>query len=873
MPEHDLQRAQPLLIRHCTKTLGGSLRTSVVEGDDSALVQGLKRDLEASGADKAKTDKFLELCNRLNTQSGKPGVPSLPPRVRTGLLRLLRKLASTGRPVGGSSIISQLGVLQPAYPVAAAPLQQQQQLPYPYLGNTAGGQYASQQHASHSQPHYAQQHPQQQQHPLPPPRPPQRQNSATSFNGSVSGLGGAGLVRPTSVITPSEMGDDPAVLMGEVSRMSIPGGLAEGDFFDRRNFSAASAGLGGGAGVGGGAAVDALVAAGSGTRAPSQPQLVQGVLYAARGVSSALLQWAEEGGDAGSGFRLRPDALAAVGPGRAALVAVLTELGWAYRRVRAAAQASGHGSASVREALGSALNAELGDFFKLLALLEAQAGCPLPTPGDVASAGGSGGGGGQYLTLIRLRAWLAEPTLRMRHLAALAEMTELLEGGALADAVHEYSLHGDPFVRNYVGRLLRQVCVPLYGMIRSWVLQGELNDPYDEFFVVPVPPPAATAAAAADGLGAPAPVDVWRSSYAVDQERLPRFIEEGLARRILRAGKAIHYLKMTCDDERWVLRRADEWAAARRGLDAGGEGEGSAEEQLAGLESLVGSAVRSVDERLLSVLWGRHRLRAHWAAIRRFVLLGQGDWVTAFLDLVDADGVQPVLATLLRLRAEMGHFATNLQLYIQFDVMEASWQDFYSRAASCADLDSLIAAHEAHLAKLLRKALLQDDAAQAQPPQPPPQGGQGQAQAQGGPSAAAMRRALQDMLSNMVALRAVAGQLEELVEGGARLHAKRRAEAAARVAKGGWGTTATAGGTAGGSGEPVVSAAALADIARTLAELRAQHQRAVAEFTDNLAEEAQDDMRFLLARLDFSAKGVQAGATGPPSGAPGQLRL
>ena len=56
--------------------------------------------------------------------------------------------------------------------------------------------------------------------------------------------------------------------------------------------------------------------------------------------------------------------------------------------------------------------------------------------------------------------------------------------------------------------------------------------------------------------------------------------------------------------------------------------------QLASLDALVSEAVRSVDARLLDVIWRRHRLRAHFAAIRRFLLLGQGDWVTAFIDLV-----------------------------------------------------------------------------------------------------------------------------------------------------------------------------------------------------------------------------------------------
>jgi gamma-tubulin complex component 3 len=34
------------------------------------------------------------------------------------------------------------------------------------------------------------------------------------------------------------------------------------------------------------------------------------------------------------------------------------------------------------------------------------------------------------------------------------------------------------------------------------------------------------------------------------------------------------------------------------------------------------------------VLWGRAGLRLHFAAIRRYLLLGQGDWVAAFMDLV-----------------------------------------------------------------------------------------------------------------------------------------------------------------------------------------------------------------------------------------------
>ncbi|PNG99290.1 Gamma-tubulin complex component 3, partial [Tetrabaena socialis] len=184
----------------------------------------------------------------------------------------------------------------------------------------------------------------------------------------------------------------------------------------------------------------------------------------------------------------------------------------------------------------------------------------------------------------------------------------------------------------------------------------------------------------------------------------------------------------------------------------------------------------------------------------------------------------------------MSHFATNLQYYIQFEVMEASWQDFYRRAAACSDLDSLIAAHQDHLATLLRKALL------AAPGEAAGGGGAeaGGAEGGGGPNPEALRTALKDALSNMVALRAVAGRLEEAVVGGSRLVATRAAAARKRIAGGGWGVAADGGGGGGAAAaaasEPAIPPGLLLDIRRVLADLAAQHHRAVAEFTDNLPE-------------------------------------
>ncbi len=123
-----------------------------------------------------------------------------------------------------------------------------------------------------------------------------------------------------------------------------------------------------------------------------------------------------------------------------------------------------------------------------------------------------------------------------------------------------------------------QVCVPLHAMIRRWVLEGELDDPHGEFFVVRAAGVAAaitSAAAAGTAAATPPPLDLWNSTYQLHEERLPPFIGRPLAQRILRAGKAIHYLNLACGDGGWVQQRAEALAARVEAVGLGGRPGGS----------------------------------------------------------------------------------------------------------------------------------------------------------------------------------------------------------------------------------------------------------------------------------------------------------
>ena len=167
----------------------------------------------------------------------------------------------------------------------------------------------------------------------------------------------------------------------------------------------------------------------------------------------------------------------------------LCELGWLFRKVRGFISDNISRSPSdaatevgtVTQAFCSALQEELSDYYKLLAVLESYSLNPIPTPGS------DSGVSSNYLSLRRLAVWLAEPAVRMRLMAVLVDGCRGLRGGAMAGVIHGHAQHGDPMFQEFMGRLLRRVCSPLFEMVRSWVLEGELEDVFAEFFIVGKP--------------------------------------------------------------------------------------------------------------------------------------------------------------------------------------------------------------------------------------------------------------------------------------------------------------------------------------------------------------------------------------------------
>ena len=287
---------------------------------------------------------------------------------------------------------------------------------------------------------------------------------------------------------------------------------------------------------------------------------------------------------------------------------------------------------------------ELTDYFRLLAVLEAQINqSPAAQRGQDGQQQGASATAPAGLTLRRLVVWTQDPLHRMRLLASLVESVQGLRGGALASAVHAHTAHGDSFVaslcvqrcagaccvavspqslvacpgathrdvhacwlcRRRYRKLLQRLCTPLFAMIQGWVVAGELSDEHGEFFVVADP-------TVPDAM-------LWHSKYHLNHAMLPTFIGEELGQRILLIGKSINFIRHCCGDKEWVMDDAATVFAGGR-LQFG-------DDHLQRLREITKLAYESANKRLVSILFDKYKLLTHCRALKRYLLLGQGDFV------------------------------------------------------------------------------------------------------------------------------------------------------------------------------------------------------------------------------------------------------
>ncbi|KAM7375067.1 hypothetical protein PAMA_014247 [Pampus argenteus] len=295
----------------------------------------------------------------------------------------------------------------------------------------------------------------------------------------------------------------------------------------------------------------------------------------------------------------------------------LAELGWLHNKVRKYTDARSLDRAFglVGQSFCSSLHQELKEYYRLLSVLHSQLQVE-DEQGVIVCTESS-------LTLRRLLVWMYDPKVRLKTLAALVDFCQGRKGGELASAVHAYGKTGDPQMRALVQHILSLVSHPILNFLYRWIYDGELEDTYHEFFVASDPN------VKTDRL--------WHDKYSLRKSMIPSFITMDQARKVLLIGKSINFLHQVCHDRTPPGKITSASKSADTPKDAA--------ELLSDLEGAfqekIDAAYFDTSKYLLDVLNRNYLLLEHLQAMRRYLLLGQGDFIRHLMDLLKPELVRP----------------------------------------------------------------------------------------------------------------------------------------------------------------------------------------------------------------------------------------
>ncbi|KAL4873532.1 hypothetical protein BDV12DRAFT_80196 [Aspergillus spectabilis] len=271
-----------------------------------------------------------------------------------------------------------------------------------------------------------------------------------------------------------------------------------------------------------------------------------------------------------------------------------------YRGLSAFVEGSGEGLIS--QSLRAALSNELRSYLGLVATLEGEIRRALAAPSK------SG------VTLKRCVVWTRDATMALRLMSLIVEEAQNKKGGQLISLIHGFSTsHGDPFVCNFAEKLLTHVTRPFYDMLRLWIYDGELSDPYQEFFVVePESRPSTDPRRIA--------TSVWEDKYKLEDDMVPSIITQDFAKKVFLIGKSLNFIRYGCGDSGWVEAYSKE---ASKELQYG---------DTASLENSIDEAYKTTMARLIYLMDDKFKLFDHLHALKKYLLLGQGDFIALLME-------------------------------------------------------------------------------------------------------------------------------------------------------------------------------------------------------------------------------------------------
>ncbi|KAG5981700.1 hypothetical protein E4U55_002681 [Claviceps digitariae] len=283
-----------------------------------------------------------------------------------------------------------------------------------------------------------------------------------------------------------------------------------------------------------------------------------------------------------------------------------------------------HASGLLGQSLRAAIGSELRSYLSLIATLESQIRRALSSLDVNAPRGGIGKAG---VTLKRCVVWTREATMGLRLMSLIAKESDNKAGGQLISLIHSFSSsHGDPVVAAFAERLLGSFTKPFYDILRHWIYDGELSDPYQEFFVREQDGKKLDMPERKGGANAG---NVWTDKYEIDDNMIPSIMTQDFAQKVFLIGKSLNFIRHSCGDTAWVENYSK---AASKELRYG---------DTATLEAWIDEAYKTTMKRLMDLMANKFHLFEHLKALKDYILLGQGDFIALLMESLAANLDKP----------------------------------------------------------------------------------------------------------------------------------------------------------------------------------------------------------------------------------------
>jgi len=352
----------------------------------------------------------------------------------------------------------------------------------------------------------------------------------------------------------------------------------------------------------------------------------------------------------------------------------LCHLGWLFNKVNNFCNIVNRdptGNGFIYQSFASALSDEVREYYRMIAIIEQQLHFMSGDPSKDSPV----------VSLQRFQVWTFDHFYRIKMLAILVEDCKRKRGGSLANQVYKAMQTGDPQLKACISRVLDQVLIPLRNMLSKWIFHGQIDDPYKEFFIQShaAVPDGVTALKSGHGTGIDS---IWHEKYTINESMLPEFIPMKEAKKILSTGKAVNLLLMSSadsgrdrldlpgfEDLKESFEKTNVESLFRDSLvrlnfmapspplhgnllhvvptapltPSTSDCSSVSGSNSSDFRRLLDKAFQEISSKAMKILFEDHSLMEHLMGLRQFLLLGQGDFIRHFMDLVSSELDKPAI--------------------------------------------------------------------------------------------------------------------------------------------------------------------------------------------------------------------------------------